>query len=66
MTEPALTSEQSAILRYLFARRIQMACYCVKELERKCVRCTEVDRIKDAFPGTFVQACVDAAKGKHG
>ncbi len=43
-----------------------MACYCVKEIERKCVRCTDVDRIKAAFPGTFVQACVDAAKGKNG
>jgi len=66
MTEPALTPEQSALLRHLFARRIRMACYCVKELETKCVRCTDVDRIKEAFPGTFTQACVDAAKGNNG
>ena len=65
MIEPAMTPEQSELLRYLFARRIRMACYCSKEIDRKCVRCTDVNRIKDAFPGTFTQACVDAAKGKH-
>ena len=64
MTEPAMTPEQSALLRYLFARRLKNACYCTESSE--CSRCEDMERIKAAFPGTFVQACVDAAKGKNG
>jgi hypothetical protein len=62
MTEPALTFEQSAILRKLFAEQIAFACHCVKS--HYCVRCRRLDQIRTAFPGTFTQACVDAANIK--
>jgi hypothetical protein len=62
MTEPALTPEQSAILRELFARQIALACHCAKS--HYCVRCRRLDRIRTAFPGTYTQACVDAANIK--
>jgi hypothetical protein len=66
MTEPALTHEQSALLRYLFARRIKQSCYCMPDLDHQCVRCDDLHDMQACFPGTFVQACVDAAKGYYG
>jgi hypothetical protein len=63
MTEPALNMEQSVLLRQLFAEQIVMACHCAKS--HHCVRCRRLDRIRTAFPGTFTQACVDAANIKQ-
>jgi hypothetical protein len=65
MTEPALTPEQSHVLRFLFARIIKRTCYCNPQIERTCVRCRDLVLIEESFPGTFRQACVDAAKGTH-
>jgi hypothetical protein len=66
MTEPALTHAQSALLRYLFARRIKQSCYCMPDRDHVCARCEDVKDMHAYFPATFVQACVDAAKGHYG
>ncbi len=66
MTEPALTPEQSALLRMLFARRIKQSCYCMPDRDHVCARCEDLWHMQEGFPGTFVQACVDAAKGHYG
>jgi hypothetical protein len=62
MTEPALNMEQSVLLRQLFAEQIALACHCAKS--HHCFRCRRLDRIRTVFPGTFTQACVDAANIK--
>ncbi len=60
MTEPALTPKQSEILRDLFVLQIEMRCSC--DLKHHCFRCQYLDQIRTAFPATFTQACIDAAK----
>jgi len=60
MTEPTLTPEQSQILRNLFVQQIEVKCLC--DVNHHCFRCQYLHRIRTAFPGTFVQACVDAAR----
>ena len=66
MSEPALTDEQSALLINLFIRRIRAHCHCNKTATYVCVRCKDIGRIKNAFPGTYVAACVRAADLPNG
>ena len=66
MSEPALTNDQSELLISLFIRRIRAHCHCVNNATYVCVRCKDIARIKNAFPGTYVAACVRAADKPNG
>ena len=66
MSEPAMTSEQSELLIDLFVRQIRTQCICNKDTNYVCRRCQIIGRMKNAFPGTYVAACVKAADTPHG